>query len=248
MRDVEVQRILLVNGCSHAAGSDIESRAVEPRGWSPQKAFGRHLADALGWRYENIAMPGGSNERIVRTTVERIGRAVHDGNVRDLFVLIMWTGHARFEVYDDHHQCWLNLCPGVADTPYFNEYPFAVQRYFTYHTLVRTTRTETSTRFWLEVLLLQSYLKVNAVDYLFCNSYQALDDGVQFEAFSQQLDRTRYYEPFDEARSFWWQLKYEGYRVIPPTDGVIPRGFQGHYGEPGHRRWAEHIRPVMTAQ
>jgi hypothetical protein len=240
-------RTLLVNGCSHAAGSDIDPLEHEPSGWSPRKAFGGHLATALGWQYENIAMPGGSNERIVRTTVERVGRALSDGSSCRLFVLVMWTGHYRFELYDDRRQCWLNLCPGVEESSYFDGYPFAVQRYFKYHYLVRSTRTETSTRFWLSVLLLQSYLELHGVQYLFCNSYEVLDCDPSFDGYMRQLKHRRFYEPFDKSRSYWWQLKADGYRVNGPPASARPRGFQGHYGEDGHRSWAERLLPIIRS-
>jgi hypothetical protein len=239
------RRTLVVNGCSHAAGSDIDPLDVEPSGWSAHRAFGKHLADSLGWDYVNIAMPGGSNERIVRTTIEWVGQASRDPSQPPPFVLVMWTGHARFEVYDDRRCCWLNLCPGIEATPYFDDYSFELQRYFRYHVLVRTTRTETATRFWLDVVLLQSYLEAKGIDYLFCNGYQSLDNGADFEVFARQLNRRRYYEPFDNSRSFWWQLKHDGYRVRVPPDGVVPRGFQGHYGEDGHRRWADRMLEVL---
>ena len=237
---------LLLNGCSHAAGSEIDPLSLEPRGWTPEKAFGAHLARRLGFaQHINLAMPGGSNERILRTTLEYLGTHGSEFSPGGLFVVVLWTGPARFEVYDETWRTWINLCPGVQDTRWFDDYPPPLQNYFKYHVLVRTSPVEVATRRWVEVLLLQAYLKNQGIPYLFCNAYHPLDTSDGYASFRAQLDASRYYRPFDEDATFWHTLRAAGFKVRSPGP-KIPRGFQGHYGEDGHVFWAELLTELLV--
>ena len=72
--------MLLVNGCSHIAGSEADTNV------------GILFAKELGHDLVNIAEPGGGNQRILRSTIEYI-----EQNEKPDFVLIGWTTHERFE-------------------------------------------------------------------------------------------------------------------------------------------------------
>lgn len=90
-------KLLLANGCSHMAGlyqgdrDDLYSPAMK-QGRSPAAK----LAKLTGMEYGiNLAAPGGSNDYIVRTTMQWI--ADNPGRLKDIFVLIGWTEGNRRE-------------------------------------------------------------------------------------------------------------------------------------------------------
>ena len=76
---------LFVNGDSH-------TKDVYPYGGTTAT---EQLAKKFSWEYENIALPGGSNQRIIRTTQERLA----DLNPNDTLIIIGWTSFERTEYY-----------------------------------------------------------------------------------------------------------------------------------------------------
>jgi len=101
------KKILYINGCSYAAGSDIESDGV----WQKTKynlrwCYAGQLAHKYKLHYVNDALPAGSNRRIFRTTISWIMKYLSEGNnPKDLFVIISWTGNRRYEFY--HRGRWV---------------------------------------------------------------------------------------------------------------------------------------------
>ena len=78
--------MLLCNGCSHTAGAELE---YPQQGSCYEKAWGKHLADKLDCGYENLAISGASNHRIVRTTYEWLFEYVRSGkDTKNLFVVM----------------------------------------------------------------------------------------------------------------------------------------------------------------
>lgn len=91
--------LMLINGCSHTAGSEID---YERQPMCYEKAWGKWLADMYGDEYVNISMPGAGNEYICRTTKDWIIENVFLNklyNKEDLHVVVMWSGFDRKEVY-----------------------------------------------------------------------------------------------------------------------------------------------------
>ena len=59
---------ILINGCSHTAGSEIEGSGIGEGNYNRDNCFGAQLARKLGVVYTNLALPGASNDYINRTT------------------------------------------------------------------------------------------------------------------------------------------------------------------------------------
>jgi len=90
---------MLINGCSHTAGSEID---YENQPMCYEKAWGKWLTDMSGDEYINISMPGAGNEYIRRTTKDWIIENVFLKklyNKEDIHVIVMWSGFDRKEVY-----------------------------------------------------------------------------------------------------------------------------------------------------
>ena len=92
---------LWVNGDSHTAGSYHPQNVSHP--------FGKQIAQRLNLEYTNIAQSGGSNQRIIRTTVD----ALIELDPKETLLLIGWSSWERTEWYWNNE--WHAICgdPGL---------------------------------------------------------------------------------------------------------------------------------------
>lgn len=80
--------MILYNGCSFVWGAELEK--------NEEFRFSTRLSKRIGMKHKNIALPGGSNERMLRTTINEI---THNPDSYKLVVL-GFTNEPRFEVWD----------------------------------------------------------------------------------------------------------------------------------------------------
>jgi hypothetical protein len=87
-------RLVVTNGCSFTYGTDLSDRG--------RCCWGRQVADALGADFVNLAAGGGSNRRLVRTTVEQLPAIAerYGCSPTEVLFLGMWSELPRWEVYD----------------------------------------------------------------------------------------------------------------------------------------------------
>lgn len=102
---------LWVNGDSHTAGTYSPFNVEHP--------FAKQLAKKFDLEYTNIAVAGGSNQRIIRTTVE----ALPDLDSKETFILIGWSSWERTEWY------WNNTWHQICGDPGYNIPEFAHSRW-----------------------------------------------------------------------------------------------------------------------
>lgn len=86
-------KLLIANGCSVTLGTECDKPARD--------SWPAVLADLLGLPLANLACNGGSNRRLVRTTVSNLDRVCRDAGVEvsDALVMCMWTGLDRSEYF-----------------------------------------------------------------------------------------------------------------------------------------------------
>ena len=160
---------ILVNGCSHAAGSECST------------SFGEVLANSVGYSLTNIAHPGGSNHRILRTTIEWI----EQNHVPD-FVLIAWSTHERFEFSYDNELTDYTLCKTSTNTQ--------LEQYYRYADL-HLADWDIGLDFTLTYqLALQTYLTAKDIPYLYCNMFNSIPEQCQKPTW-KALDTSKYYKP-----------------------------------------------------
>jgi hypothetical protein len=91
---------LLTNGDSHTIGTYnvvVQQQNVD-------RPFAKQLAEKFNLDYTNLAQAGGSNNRIIRTTID----ALPDFDPAETLILIGWTGWDRTEWYWDNK--WHAMC------------------------------------------------------------------------------------------------------------------------------------------
>ena len=164
---------VLVNGCSHIAGSEL---AEDPRD-SRLLSWPNHINE---WQHvTNIAEPGSSNDSITRRTINALETQLYD------FVCIQWTHFDRLELQIPEWQIkhmqseWFCINCGNADTmhPHLNGqgsviYDIAKNLYFDQFNIE-----------WLEnyslsqIVTLQAYLQNRNIKFLFVFSSDLVDNS-----------------------------------------------------------------------
>ena len=107
-------KTLWINGDSHTAGSHKPQQITN--------TFAKQVADVLHLEYINHSLPGGSNHRIIRTTIE----ALPDLDPTNTFILIGWSSCERTEWY------WQDKWHAVCGDPGY-EIPAFVQSHWHWH-------------------------------------------------------------------------------------------------------------------
>jgi len=204
------------------AGSTVMSNNEEHRlkySWPGQLA---ELFNCKG--FENDAFPGGSNERILRTTTDWIlyNKDLHP----DLLVVIGWTYHSRVEIWNEKYKCYKCYNPQTQgmdkdDKTFMDSY-----WKHTYNDYERISN-------YLQcVITLQTLLKYYEIDFLFFNAIQDLDGFAEFDLtifdhLLKEIDRDRYFLLENGTFNTWDEEK------------EYPRGPRFHPLKEGHAGWAK---------
>ena len=115
-------RCALYNGCSFVWGDEL----INPE----ESRFSKLISDHFGIEEHNLAIRGGSNDRILRTTVDYIS----SGNRPD-FAIIVWSGTDRIEYFspiqeDVYDEVMLQASPSRLDMPRFKRYKKPLTTYY----------------------------------------------------------------------------------------------------------------------
>jgi hypothetical protein len=131
------------------------------------KAWPGVLGQHLGATIINDAAPGGSNQRIVRTTLEWLAR--NHGTIRqkpeEVVVVIGFTESCRYEFHDDAAGRWTSIGPN------FVHFPESLLKayYGRFH-----SDKASEIGFWQDIIHLQTLLDRLGVRHLFFASYRPL--------------------------------------------------------------------------
>jgi len=202
-----MKKILLANGCSHVAGSESSISFVEP------------LAEKMNLRSINLAMPGGGNDRILRTTINYCLENPVE------FVVIGWTTYERQEVIFDDEWHHFGLGRQVPDNIANKN---NIQKLFDYMSLhCCNWNTLGLERTLITQLALKSFLDNKGIKYLFFNAWNKFFQDVQHPALTELLD-DKYYKPYNAV--------FEDYENLMPE----------HYSELHHGN--EHVHNAIAEE
>jgi hypothetical protein len=202
--------------------------------------FAALVASHFGLDLFNAGYGGGSNDRILRTTLMWLSEYFQDGGKPDdLFVLIGWTGPDRREVGLSEEEGTLNpnffwrnvhMYSRLADsTPDLDQLRKIIIRSF-------WSDRESMTRFLVAANALQGVLASYGIRYLFVHSVPACPVHPELAAIAGSINAGRFFR-FLEPQGDFFSLSRDVWRV--------PMGPSQHPLEEGHLHWSglliEHI-------
>ncbi|MDC1040535.1 hypothetical protein OAQ62_01945 [bacterium] len=188
---------LLVNGCSFSAGSSMQGSVP----WLWPEVISENFSEV-----QNISKAGGSNDRILRTTMDFCKK-----NMEDYFVIIQWTSAFRHEYYSNQYG-WMNITCNVGDNnltqltnesnkhnntiEVTDENDNIIENKFLLDALNKemlylTSINDYNIRYLKNVLTLQYYLDKNNIKYMFTSMNEQEHINVNLDAiYSKPTDVT----------------------------------------------------------
>lgn len=235
-----MKKLLLIAGCSHAAGSEIDG--TQDSKYNRSNSFGSKLAVKLGREPINIAEPGSTNPSIARSVLDWVTNE-YSAATMDVRVLIAWTESSRMEVpshrvswYDQHnpHGDWCSTAgrkywrinmgwPGF--DPEEKEVIPPYQKFMA------------NNEVYLEILSanlalqMQYFLRSEDIDFTMCNTMHMFSASEQLAFYTNLLDTTKYMNIYNDDDAFYWKYKNAGY--------ANPKAKYWHHDEIPHELYSE---------
>lgn len=234
---------VLINGCSHSAGSEIEKPGEGESVYNRLNCFGAQFANKLGVPNINLSNPGGSNDYIARSTM--FWCLEHPEEVKDTLFLIHWTGPDRSEYFvrDTIHEddlfwmdevydvdvgnistgefLWTNYykddkkrVKGLSSRLFFSEVHWEINRY-------------------LNIIRTQTLLKSLGAKYIFRNAFTQAQKEPRYERYYTKIDESNYPHLFNINESFFEHCLDKGFDI----DGQLLH----HHKIEAHTYWAEKL-------
>lgn len=215
--------------------TDVFSRKSEA--YALQNAWPSRLAAKLGWDFESDGLPGGSNDRIVRKTIDRLSRA---DKPKPSLVIIGWTEPLRREIYytrdSDYslsRERWYPLHPFVKGDEWVEDWKRIAWNDY-----------EAYTRYFNSIILLSSYLRQLGIPYLFYNSIAVITDWE---------DRNKKSEDFVKTEHLFDAINWGDFICYNGSYGSVQDRHMakedrlpcGHPTERGHDRWADYLQKEL---
>lgn len=214
-------RIMLINGCSHAAGFEIDG--TDDSAYNRAHSFGSVLAKKMGYQPVNIALGSQSNPAIARGVLDWF-HTHYNPNSMEVFVCVAWTESIRIDFpspycmdyasankhvdyYCKHTEQYMQINAGWPGAKPLE------QRIIKYWQDVQARYPK-----YLEIvsmnaaLQLQYFFKMHSVEYVMCNTMHMFTTPCNHLNFYTKLvDQSRYYCMLDNDESFYWHYKNLGY-------------------------------------
>lgn len=235
---------LLINGCSHSAGSEIFRSGLGDHEENRKRSFGSKLANRLGVSKTDLSVPGASNDYIARTTLFYI--LDNPRRAKNTLFLIHWTGEHRTEMFYDtpddsgndvydyvdytpdkqaghvHHDHSSKLFPRK-----FNNNQKVLRKHLFYNS------THWYVQRYLNIIQTQANIQNIGAQFIFANAFQACKVGGRYQFYRNKIDRTRF-KNFDKPEeSFWEHCKSRGFDINGQK--------YWHHKEDAHQYWADKL-------
>ena len=211
---------MLVAGCSHAAGSEIDG--TEDSEYNRVHSFGSRLAIKLGYHPINIALAGSANSGIARSVLKWF-EANYDSTSMEVAVVVAWTESCRMEVPADPYVDYSRGCKNVnwcdASAKDFYRINFGwngkgsreegiikdMHRYMADYPALQEIRTATN------VLMLQYFFGMHNIKYIMCSAMQTFTMPDKHLAYYlSMIDKTKYMNLEHQGEAFYWKYRKIG--------------------------------------
>ena len=231
---------MLIAGCSHTAGSEING--TEDSSFNRQRSYGNVLAGKMGYRPINMAEPGSTNPTIARSVLQWF-KENYNPEIMEVFVVIGWTEPTRLEI-PYHRKTWYNKmfphtdCPATSGNDYMRinigwegsdpEHKLIIPEY---HRFIAKNEKYLEILSVNLVLQIQYFLKSKNIDYVMCNVAHMFDKDNTFLRFYLDLiDSNKYFNMEDNEKSFYTKYKNAGF--------TNPQAKYFHHGQVPHTLFA----------
>lgn len=230
---------MLIAGCSHTAGSEIDGSADSE--YNRNLSYGNTLAMLMGYRPINIAVCGYTNGAIARSVLEWFNKN-YDPSI-EVFVLVGWTESARIEAPFPfptwHQEVNGKYCDWFSNSSTdFLQINAHHKAYSEREKEIQTDYQKFVVRYpeYLEIvsanllLQLQYFFKYKKVQYLMCNTtYMFSPENEKYlKCYIENIDATSYYQ-----EEFYKKYKNLGY--------INTQALYGHHGEEPHKLYAQEL-------
>lgn len=237
------KKILLVAGCSHAAGSEIDGN--EDSVYNRSKSFGGVLAMHLGYKPHNISLNGSANGSIARSVLNWFDKKYKPEEMQ-VSVLVTWTESTRMEVpwdriswyegssrfpdwFDPSCRHFLRVNLGYEGSGKEEQ---EITSYFQKYIVKNNTLMEMASVNY--VLQVQYLLKSLNVPYVMCNAMHMFTlPNQHLQLYTDLIDKTKYFNWDNNDESFFWKYRNAGY--------VNPKAKYWHHNEVPHGLYANEL-------
>lgn len=236
------EKIMLITGCSHASGSEIDG--TEDSKYNRTHSFGNCLAEKIGYKPINIASVGATNSGIARTVLEWFN-SNYDSKAMELFVLVSWTEGTRMEA-PFNRDCLYDLSNKYADwssasSSHYLRINLGYEGMFDdekkiikeYHRFIAKNTEFTEILSLNLILQLQYFFKSKKVEYLMCNAMPVFGLNKYTTVYYNLIDKQKYIDVDDSKKAFYWYYRDKGY--------LNKKAKYWHHGEVPHQLYSEKL-------
>lgn len=241
------QRIMLINGCSHTAGYEIDG--TDDSEYNRAHSFGNQLAEIRGYTPINIALGSQSNPAIARGILDWFHKE-YDANTMEVYVCIGWTESTRIDFpspfvvdykannpavdfYCAHTNEFLQINSGWHGNNHTEQEIIPYWHDFQVRHPIMLEMISVNT-----VLQIQYFLNMLGVDYVMCNTMHMFTTPCKYLNFYFDLvDQTKYFEMLDNDQAFYWYYRNQG------LENVKARYW--HHGEQAHLLQAQRLNSFI---
>lgn len=238
-----MEKVMLIAGCSHTAGSEIDGN--EDSKYNRQRSFGGQLAEKMGYRRVNVAQNGSTNSGIARSVLQWCDKFYDPANMK-LFVLIGWTESTRIEAPSNnafwyegssHSTDWfdetgkhfhrINLGYEGGNAEEKEMYPY-------FHRFIASNNTLMEILSANYVLQMQYFLRSIKADYVMCNSMHMFTlPNTHLQFYTDLIDKSHYMDWDNNDVAFFWKYRNLGF--------VNEKAKYWHHGETPHKMYSEDL-------
>ena len=237
------EKILLIAGCSHAAGSEIDGE--EDSKYNRDNSYGALVAKHLKRKPINIAQVGACNTGISRQVMQWFHNC-YNPDTMNVNVLVSWTEPTRLEVPSEAERNYKSASHSTAWYEKGSDYFYKViigwhggdeeeQRYTPdLHKFMTNHQPYLEYQTYQLILQIQYLLQANKVPYMMLNAMPFfLDDINAIKNLLPLVDDNKYYQLNNKDEAFYQKYQRLGY--------VNEKAKYWHHGEEPHKLFADEL-------
>ena len=236
---------VLINGCSHSAGSEIEGSGIGEGNYNRDNCFGAQFAKSLGCTYTNIAYPGGSNDYIARSTMYWI--LDNKELAKNTLFLIHWTGTDRTEYfYEEGDTTSYDFISHAPDKKVAHLHPqhypdWAPNRWkknldvLSTHLFINQVQWDINR--YNNIIRTQELLKSYGYKYIFRNGFQCCENKPRFQYYIDKIDKENFLHFDNLQESFYEHCVDAGFDISGQE--------HWHHKLDAHTYWANRLLSLL---